>query len=276
MKQKLLILDIDGTLTNSKKEITARTKASVIDLMKRGHKCMLASGRPLCGMKWAAKELEFETYGGYLLSYNGAKIVRFDTMETIYEKRVPRNIFPLLYQYAKEHESGIISYDGDVIISGNGINEYIELESKINHMHLKEVEDFPNYFKEDTIKCMFCTHPDKTQAMELELQGLLKNEQVSVYRSEPFYVEVMPLDVNKATSIEHMLPTIGITRENTVACGDGYNDITMLKYAGVGVAMGNAHDVVKESADEVTGTNEEDGVVSVIERYFTKEIELDK
>jgi len=268
MKQKLLILDIDGTLTNSKKEITARTKAAVIDMMKRGHKCMLASGRPLCGMKRAAKELEFDKYGGYLLSYNGAKIVRFDTMETIYERRVPRSIFPRLFEYAKLHDSGIIAYIDDVVISGNGTNEYIELEGRINNMQIQEVENFVEAFSEDSIKCMFCTNPDKTETMEKELQVLLANEPVSVYRSEPFYVEVMPLDVNKATSIEHMLPAIGITRENTVACGDGYNDITMLKYAGVGVAMGNAHGVVKEAADEVTGTNEEDGVVSIIEKYF--------
>ena len=81
-------------------------------------------------------------------------------------------------------------------------------------------------------------------------------------------MEAMPLGVDKASSIEHMLPLIGMTREDCVACGDGFNDITMIKYAGVGVAMGNAQQAVKDVADMVTDTNEEDGLVSVIEKYF--------
>ena len=93
-------------------------------------------------------------------------------------------------------------------------------------------------------------------------------ERVSVYRSEPYYVEAMPLGVDKATSIAHMLPLVGLTGEKCVACGDSFNDITMIKYAGVGVAMGNAKPEVKEAADVVTLSNDEDGLVPIIEKYF--------
>ena len=267
MYYKLLVLDIDGTLTNAKKEITLATKTAIIELMKRGHKCMLASGRPLHGMEWAARELEFDKYGGYLLSFNGAKIVKFDTMETVYEKKVAREYLKEIYKFAVENDCGLISYEDNDIISGNGIDEYIELEPRINDLTIKEVDNFPEYFKEDVVKCLLCADPDRTAKLEQKLHALI-GDKVSVYRSEPFYVEAMPLGVDKASSIEHMLHLIGMTREDCVACGDGFNDITMIKYAGVGVAMGNAQQAVKDVADMVTDTNEEDGLVSVIEKYF--------
>lgn len=267
MNKKLLVLDIDGTLTNSRKEITPATKDAVIGMMKCGHKCMLASGRPLHGMEWAARELEFEKYGGYLLSFNGAKIVKFDTMETIYEKRVPKEYLPSIYKFAVERKCGIISYDGNNIISGNGINEYIKLEAEINDLTIKEVDDFSAYFKDDVVKCLFCAPPEWTEDMERELKQMM-GDKVSIYRSEPFYVEAMPLGVNKATSIAHMLPMVGISRENCIACGDGFNDITMIQYAGVGVAMGNAQQAVKDVADLITDTNDEDGIVRVIKELL--------
>ena len=90
---------------------------------------------------------------------------------------------------------------------------------------------------------------------------------MSVYRSEPFFIEAMPLNVDKATSLDKMLQTIGLTRENAICCGDGFNDISMIKYAGVGVAMGNAQPPVKEAADYVTGTNDEDGLVEVVDKF---------
>ena len=269
MKKKLLVLDIDGTLANSQKEITVATKAAVIKLMKRGHICMLASGRPLHGMEWAAKELEFDKYGGYLLSYNGAKIVKFDTGETVYEKRVPKEYLADIYQFAVENGCGLISYEDNDIISGNGVNEYIDLESRINDLKIKEVNNFPAYFKEDVVKCLLCVNQDRSAIIEEKFQACI-GDRVSVYRSEAFYVEAMPLGVDKASSIAHMLPLIGLSREDCVACGDSFNDIGMIKYAGVGVAMGNAKQAVKDVADVITLSNDENGLIPIIERYFLR------
>ena len=78
----------------------------------------------------------------------------------------------------------------------------------------------------------------------------------------------MPKDVNKATSLDHMLEGMGLTRENAICCGDGYNDLTMIKYAGLGVAMENAVLPVRNAADYITGTNDEDGLVEVIDKFI--------
>ena len=91
---------------------------------------------------------------------------------------------------------------------------------------------------------------------------------LSVYRSEPFFIEIMPKNVDKATSLDRMLDSIGLTAEDAICCGDGFNDMTMIKFAGVVVAMGNAQPAVKEAADFITTTNDQDGIVKVIKEFI--------
>ena len=81
----------------------------------------------------------------------------------------------------------------------------------------------------------------------------------------------MPKNIDKATSLERMLSTIGLTSKDIICCGDGYNDMTMIEYAGIGVAMGNAQPALKEIADYITDTNDEDGIIKVIDKYILNE-----
>ena len=108
-----------------------------------------------------------------------------------------------------------------------------------------------------------------TKAADFELQLRERYQEVSsIYRSEPFFIEIMPKDVDKATALDRMLEVIGMRREDCICCGDGFNDISMIQYAGVGVAMGNAQKQVKDAADYITASNDEDGLVEVIERFI--------
>ena len=90
----------------------------------------------------------------------------------------------------------------------------------------------------------------------------------SVYRSEPFFLEILPKGIDKAQSLERLLKRLGLTREQMIACGDGYNDLSMIKYAGLGVAMENAVLPVRQAADFVTKSNNDDGVAYVIEKFI--------
>lgn len=267
LKEKVLVLDIDGTLTNSQKEITEATKRGIRTVLEHGHKVILASGRPTPGMRRYEKELELENYGGYLLSFNGGRIIECRTGEVVYQRLLPLTIIPGLTAFAKKNGCGLVTYFGDHIISAFQPDEYVELESRINGMPIKVVEDFVDYVDFDINKCLL-TAPAK-QAEELEKELAAKyGDIVSVYRSEPFFIEIMPQNVDKATSLDRMLQSIGMSRENAICCGDGYNDISMIQYAGKGVAMGNAQPAVKEAADYITGTNDEDGLVQVIDNFI--------
>ena len=109
MTEKALVLDIDGTLTNSAKEITPATKCAIQDLMKKGQKVVLASGRPTPGMRRYEEELELDRYGGYLLSFNGARIVECRTGEIVYQRVLPLTILPGLFSLAKKNGCGLIT-----------------------------------------------------------------------------------------------------------------------------------------------------------------------
>lgn len=267
MNEKILVLDIDGTLTTSKKEISQETKKGIKMIQDRGHIVMLASGRPTPGMMRYAKELELEKYGGYLLSFNGAKIMNCKTGEIIYQRTLPPFVIPKLYHYAKKNRCGLITYCGDQVISGTDIDEYIELESKINGMEVRCVSDFINFVDYEVEKCLMTAPADRAEILLKELQ-IKFADSLSIYRSEPFFIEIMPKNVDKATSLEHMLASIGLKREDAICCGDGYNDITMIAYAGVGVAMANAREEVKAVADYITKSNDEDGLVDVIDKFI--------
>lgn len=265
------MLDIDGTLTNSKKEITDKTRQAIWDAMLRGHKVVLASGRPTPGMRRYEEELELAGYGGYLLSFNGARIVECRTGEVICQSALPPGLLPELYQYAGQRRMGLSVCLGDTVISAFEPDEYIRLEAGINGLPIRVAEHFVEFVDAagyDIHKCLMTAPGEQAAVYERELQEQY-GQMASIYRSEPYFVEVMPRDVTKASSIEKMLPILGVGREDVICCGDGYNDISMIRYAGLGVAMANAQPAVKEAADYITASNDEDGIVQVIEKFMS-------
>jgi len=267
MNQKILVLDIDGTLTNSKKEITIPTRDAIWKCMEEGHKVVLASGRPTPGMRRYAKELELKERGGYLLSYNGAKITECATGNILYQQVLPGGIMAGIYAYAKEHNMGLISYQGETVISAFEPDEYVALEARINGLPIQVEENWVEFFNFDVNKCLMTAPGEQAAVYEKELAKIYEAE-ASIYRSEPFFVEVMPKNVDKAASLDRMLQILGMTKEQAVCCGDGFNDISMIKYGGVGVAMANAQEPVKEAADYITASNDEDGLVEVIHKFI--------
>lgn len=267
MKYKIIVLDLDGTLTNSRKEITKPTKEALLDIQRNGFKVVLASGRPTPGVVKLAEELQLKEYGGYILSYNGAKIIDCSNDEVIFQKVLPADVIPELFDTAKRHDVGIISYDTSKVIAGTKIDEYIELEARINGLEIDLVDDFAGYINYPVNKCLMTGSHETLLTVEKELKRKY-NSYLSIYFSEPFFLEIMPQNIDKAQSLLTLLNTIGISSEEMICCGDGFNDISMIQIAGLGVAMENAQDIVKEAADFITLSNDEDGILHVIKKFL--------
>lgn len=267
MAYEVLVLDIDGTLTNSKKEISPKTLEAVITAQEEGIKVVIASGRPTPGIAEVAKKVKLEQYGGYILSFNGGKIMNAQTKEVIYNETLPREMVPSIYEEAIANHVGIITYEGNDAIAGNGIDKYNQLEARINGIGLREVADFPNYVRFPVNKCLLTGEPEHMAQVEVRMKERFGNF-LNIYRSEPFFVEVMPQNIDKAYSLGRLLKHLGLDRSQMIACGDGFNDLSMIQYAGLGVAMANAQEKVKEAANYITASNEEDGVAQVIDKFM--------
>ena len=267
MKYKLLVLDIDGTLTNEKKEITRHTKQTILRMQKAGVKVVLASGRHAYGVEPTARELELEQYGGFILSYNGGRIVDCSTGRTIYEKTIPHKLMGGIYGQVHDLNAALMTYEGDRIITEKPQDAYVAKESFINKMKVKGVGNFLDYVTFPVVKCLVAADGGYLEAVEDKLKGYF-GSQLSIFRSEPYFLEIMPKDIDKASSLERLCLQLGLERAEIAACGDGLNDISMIQYAGLGIAMANAQEAVKRVCDFVTKSNEEEGVAYAIDRFI--------
>ncbi|MDF2609270.1 MAG: yidA [Lachnospiraceae bacterium] len=266
MAYEILVLDIDGTLTNSKKEISPRTLEAILNVQERGHKVVLASGRPTPGVIPLAQKIKLHEYGGYILSFNGGKITNCKTNEVIYQKVLPHHMIPQIYEAALANSVGLLTYEGDTAIAGTEIDDYMKLETKINGIPLKKVENFPSYITFDVIKCLMTGPAEHLKDVEQIMKS--KFRELNIFRSEPFFLEIMPQNIDKAYSLSLLLDHLGLSKEQMISCGDGFNDLSMIQYAGMGVAMANAQTVVKEAADFITLSNDEDGIAHVIKEFM--------
>lgn len=271
MKYKLIFLDLDGTLTNGKKEITPHTLDTLLKAQEKGIKVVLASGRPTYGIAPIARKLKLDQYGGYILSYNGGEIINWQTGELLYKNLLEPEVIPYLYQCAKDNDFTIMTYDGEYVVTENPNDIYVKKAALVNVMSIKEVENFLEAITERPIvKCLIMGNAEKLAVLEKEMHDALKDK-MGVFRSEPYFLELVPHGIDKAHSSAFLLKSLGIDKDEIIAIGDGFNDVSMIKYAGLGVAMANAQKVVRENANYITLSNEEDGVAHVIEKFVLTE-----
>lgn len=272
MKYKLLVLDVDGTLLNDEREISKRTLAALLKVQQMGVRIVLASGRPTYGLMPLAKTLELGNYGGFVLSYNGCQIIKAQNGEILFERRINPEMLPYLEKKARKNGFAIFTYHNDTLITDSPDNEYIKNEALLNNLKTIKEDEFSTAIDFAPCKCMLVS--DKEEALiELEqhwekrLAGTL-----DAFRSEPYFLEVVPCGVNKANTLGALLEHLEVTREEAIAVGDGVCDVTMLQLAGMGIAMGHSQDSVKVCADYVTASNEEDGVALAVEKLILAEV----
>ena len=272
MKYKLLVLDVDGTLLNDEREISKRTLAALLKVQQMGVRIVLASGRPTYGLMPLAKTLELGNYGGFVLSYNGCQIIKAQNGEILFERRINPEMLPYLEKKARKNGFAIFTYHDDTLITDSPDNEYIKNEALLNNLKIIREDEFSTAIDFAPCKCMLVSDKEKAligleQHWEKRLAGTL-----DAFRSEPYFLELVPCGVNKANTLGALLEHLGVTREEVIAVGDGVCDVTMLQLAGMGVAMGHSQDSVKVCADYVTTSNEEDGVALAVEKLILAEV----
>lgn len=269
-KIKMIGLDLDGTLLTDKKELTARTKAVISSALRRGIVVLVATGRP-----WMGIPEELRNFPGmrYALTSNGARVIDTQEERVIEEHLLsPELALQALEICGKYDTLQEVYFDGQGYAPADKmavVERYHRNPSMCEYMRNTRipVDNIAELVKEenrglDKVQALFADMEERTQAWR-ELREVSGLELVGSLR---YNIEINTAGVNKGTGLANLGKVLGIKREEIMAFGDGDNDIVMLKEVGIGVAMANAEDKVKETADYITLSNEEDGVAEAIEK----------
>lgn len=267
---KAIAIDLDGTLLRDDKTISSSNLDAIMEAQRKGICIIIASGRPTYGVQPIANALKLQQYGGYILAYNGGEIYEWRTQRTIYDNILNHKILPYIYQTAKDNGLELLTYHNKFVVAEDAFNPYVQRSSRSNRMEIKAVDNFLEEVKYDVVKCMIVGEPEKLKNLEqnvaLKLSGV-----ATVFRSEPFYLEIVPPLIDKGRCLALLMNELDINPEQLLAFGDGYNDISMLEYAGHGYAMDNAPEAVKRYAKYIAPANEVDGVAQIIRKYLSSQ-----
>lgn len=274
MKCTLLVLDVDGTLLNDQKEISLHNKSTLLKVQQMGVHIVLASGRPNGGIMPLAKELELDHYGGYILSYNGAEIVNAENGEILFEKRINPKDLVYIDNKAKEHGLAIFSYHQDYLFTDTPTNKYVQQEATLNKLRIVGVENFSKEIDFNPCKCVLASDDTEVLArLENHWKKRLSGS-LDLLRSEDYFLEIVPPSVDKGNTLSVLMEMLKVPKEEVIVIGDGVADVTMLQTAGIGIAMGNARDSVKACTDNITVSNNMDGVAVAVETAILANIKL--
>ncbi|MDY0290427.1 MAG: Cof-type HAD-IIB family hydrolase [Sphaerochaeta sp.] len=267
MQYSLLALDLDGTLTNSQKEVTPRSRAAIDAALDLGVCVTLASGRPVLGMEALARSLGLFGRNAYILAYNGAQLISCESGKVVWERTVGLDAIATVFRYAKEKGLASLSYDKVGVITEMPTDPYVYKEAFNNDIPIRGVDTLLLEVATPQPKVMIVGEPSLLIPARKELQ-LLLGDRADASFSEPYFMEITAKGVQKAASLDVLLSILGKDRSTLMVVGDGLNDVPMLSIAGLAVAMENSSPEVKAHAHVVTASNDEEGVALAIEEHI--------
>ncbi|WP_124057685.1 Cof-type HAD-IIB family hydrolase [Vaginisenegalia massiliensis] len=270
---KLMAIDLDGTLLNSDKQISAENVAALHYAHDLGVKIVLCTGRPYHTMKEFVSSIGLNSGDDYIITFNGGQVQKADTGQVLARSTISQADMLLWDQEMKRLDLPLNIIDGDYVYEPL---VYPEASPSRYVGRFKDLAtrtlDYQVDFRPDHLfnKFVVCAEPDYLDARIPLIDPQLKAD-FAVYKSQNTLLEIMPAGVTKAFGLAKLGDLLGIKAEEMMTFGDQANDQTMIEYAGIGVAMGNAIDSLKKVADYVTTTNDQNGVAQAIYHFMPKE-----
>ncbi len=261
----MLVLDMDDTLLTDDHKISDLNKKVLLEAQAKGVYVVLASGRPTSAMIAYAKELELDLNDSYMISFNGAIISQVKDDLVLFEQKLTVEQIHALYDYSVKMKTHIITYLDDEIISETD-SEYIEIEKDITGMAHRKVSSFKDYVDRPAVKCILLENPAYLKEVEKDL--LVAMPHLSVSMSKPFFLEAAQNGIDKATSLKQLADRLGIHQSEIIAVGNAGNDLTMIEYAGLGVWVDNVTPELRDKANLIVSSNNNDGVAEVVQKYI--------
>ena len=263
---KLFFFDLDGTLLNSKKDITPGTYAALKEWHAAGNLIAISSGRPLISILDVIKTQDLACFDPYAVAFNGSQIYSCREQKNIYKKTISLDDVRTLSSIAKELCLHHHSYDDSSILTA-AINREIEYYTRVVRLPVRVLPDFPDGMTDPPCK-MLCIDLDKEGKLERMTSRVAErglDSRITAIRSNPYYLELFDHTAGKGSAVPALAGLLGIDICDTLAAGDEENDISMINAAGCGVAMLNGTAAVKAAADIVTvRDNENDGLADIL------------
>ncbi|MBD3948552.1 HAD family phosphatase [Tuanshanicoccus lijuaniae] len=265
---KMIATDLDGTLLDSNLLLSNKNKMILQKMMSLGIHIVPCSGRPFSGMEHIIKEIGL-TKDDYCISYNGSLVQSCDGKNILHEAEISSKAFKEIYDFFSKFGLGVHAMTRDSLYTyDKHIHQLTVRESYLGKIPIK-VLDKHNLVTEKIIKIMAVGESgDLNIAME-SFANTSKNC-FSLNKSEDYYLEIMQNGDNKAHALSILLDELNITSDEVMAFGNNLNDIDMINFAGVGVAVENAVFELKEVSDYITKSNNEDGVAQFLECFYLK------
>lgn len=268
MSIKLVAIDIDGTLVNSKRELTENVKNALQEAHRNGVNVVLCTGRPLPGVQPELELLQLTGKDDYVITYNGSLVQSVASEEVISAYELTYEDYLEIEVMARKLGVHLHVSGKDAIYTANrDLSPYTIYESFLVNMPVKYRTQEEMQEDIEMIKIMMIDEQEILDAAIAKLPQSFR-EKYTVVKSAPFYLEVLNKKASKGAALASLAEHLGLEQDEIMAIGDNENDLTMIEYAGVGVAMKNAIPLVKDAADYVTiGTNDEDGVAEAFRKF---------
>jgi Cof subfamily protein (haloacid dehalogenase superfamily) len=260
---RLVAIDIDDTLLTDDMQITPETQAALAAAIEQGVVVTLATGRMYPSARKIALQLQLNVP---IITYQGALIKNLLDGEVLYHRPVPEDIALEIVAFAKERGLHLQGYVNDTLLAWED-NDKVKSYSALTNVPYQIETDFVSIAKQGSTKLLIIDDPATLDAMTPELRSRF-GDRIHITKSKPYFLEFLHVEATKGHALLHLAHHYGIPREQTIAIGDSWNDHEMIEMAGLGVAMGNAIDSLKQIADFVTLSNHEDGVKAVIDKFI--------
>ncbi|MGX7124863.1 Cof-type HAD-IIB family hydrolase [Enterococcus viikkiensis] len=267
---KLIAIDLDGTLLTDAKTISDTNKAALAQAKAQGVKIVICTGRPLIAIKEYLAELNLLDADDYSITFNGG-LIQTNTGEILGKTAMDLADVKHIYQLFVE-----LNLPTDVLSDAFSF----QLASSMEHPSLYPTMNKALTYVEKTVEileenALYNKVVSATELDYLDQQIALipeeEYERFEIFKTRPNLLEFMPKGVTKAFGLSVLGEHLGIAANEMMALGDEANDLSMITYAGVGVAMENATDGVKSAANFVTGTNQANGVAQAIQKFVFDE-----
>ncbi|MDR0721170.1 MAG: Cof-type HAD-IIB family hydrolase [Treponema sp.] len=265
----MIALDLDDTLLRSDLSISYRTKHVIKRAEAAGMVVVLVSSRIPAAMKGFVRFLGMHKRPGYLICNNGTIIQESNTGTIIHEIRIPSESALIAFDLAHAEGFSVQLYENDIMYVSRS-NEFVDYDQKLTGLRQVVVENFRDMVSAGCHKLRIPGDPMILAPLESLLRTYV-GEEVNLFTSKPYFLEILPPHTDKGTALETIAKQQGIPRERVLAIGDSMNDEGMIRWAGLGVAMINGDERIKDLAAIVTErSNDDDGVADIIERYVLR------